>query len=544
MRGGLARAAAAAGAASRQAWPAAASHAWPQPRQQQLQQQQGRPRRRGAATWAAAAGAAAAAAGGDAAHPLVAWVRANGGAVNGVAPADLAGADGGSGWGLVATQAVEQPGARLIELPRRCQLTYDESSDPRLLALVAQVPDELWGAKLALQLLAQRVAGGGSAFAPYVAQLPVGVAGVPMFFARDALEAVEYPPVVEQVKRRGRWLHRFALDVLAKLPGTPADPFDGVAVDTNSLGWALAVVTSRAFRVAGPTAPAALLPLIDMANHSFQPNAEVLPVPGGVALVAKTKIPAGAPLLLSYGPLSNDFLLMDYGFVVPDNPHDRVALRFEPELVASAALIGGARDGAGQLLQVDASTPWRQQHLARLGLSGGGPKQNLQVVLGGPALVEPRLLAAVRGLVATYQSEVESLTLEVLGSWDRPLNKQNEAATLRVLIGVAMVALQNFSCGVDPDLAALQGRPPGGGGGGDGGGGGGGGAPAASLSPDMCLALSFRSQRKQLLVDVIAALADKLKQVPRIAGLKESPVVAARKGQKPRPASPKGFGKA
>jgi hypothetical protein len=49
-----------------------------------------------------------------------------------------------------------------------------------------------------------------------------------------------------------------------------------------------------------------------------------------------------------------------------------------------------------------------------------------QVLLGGPSLVEPRLLAAVRDLVATYQSEVENLTLEVLGSWDRPLNKRNE----------------------------------------------------------------------------------------------------------------------
>jgi hypothetical protein len=52
----------------------------------------------------------------------------------------------------------------------------------------------------------------------------------------------------------------------------------------------------------------------------------------------------------------------------------------------------------------------------------------VQVLLGGPNLVEPRLLAAVRGLLATYQSEVENLTLEVLGSWDRPLNKQNEVS--------------------------------------------------------------------------------------------------------------------
>lgn len=54
---------------------------------------------------------------------------------------------------LVGAQAISQPGTRLIELPRSCQLTYDESSDPRVLNLIQQVPEELWGAKLALQVL-------------------------------------------------------------------------------------------------------------------------------------------------------------------------------------------------------------------------------------------------------------------------------------------------------------------------------------------------------------------------------------------------------
>jgi hypothetical protein len=56
---------------------------------------------------------------------------------------------------LIAIRALSQPckpGSRLVELPAQCQLTYDSSSDPRLLALISQVPAELWGAKLALQV--------------------------------------------------------------------------------------------------------------------------------------------------------------------------------------------------------------------------------------------------------------------------------------------------------------------------------------------------------------------------------------------------------
>lgn len=45
------------------------------------------------------------------------------------------------------------------------------------------------------------------------------------------------------------------------------------------------------------------------------------------------QISEGEPLLLSYGPLSNDFLLMDYGFLVPGNPHDRVTLRYDVDLL-------------------------------------------------------------------------------------------------------------------------------------------------------------------------------------------------------------------
>lgn len=48
-----------------------------------------------------------------------------------------------------------------------------------------------------------------------------------------------------------------------------------MGLSVRTAGWALAMTTSRAFRVRGPQHPAALLPLIDMSNHSFAPNCEV-----------------------------------------------------------------------------------------------------------------------------------------------------------------------------------------------------------------------------------------------------------------------------
>jgi len=200
--------------------------------------------RRGAVVAASASAASAAA---PQPHELLAFVADNGGAVSGCAPANFSGRDGGTGWGLQAT-ADAPAGAKLIDLPARLHLTWDgAAADPRLLALIARVPEELWGAKLALQLLQHRLRGGASAFAPYVSALPVGFPGLPIFFSRDAVDALTYPPVAEQVKKRGRWLAGFARDVLAPLRGTPDDPFGGAAIDVNALG---ALARSRVFLAA------------------------------------------------------------------------------------------------------------------------------------------------------------------------------------------------------------------------------------------------------------------------------------------------------
>lgn len=95
-------------------------------------------------------------------------------------------------------------------------------------------------------MLAHRVQGTESAFSPYISNLPVGVSGIPMFFGRDALRAVEYAPVTRQVQMRCQWLLHFAREALQPLPGTPSDPFFGTLIDANALGRLL-VDTGYAF---------------------------------------------------------------------------------------------------------------------------------------------------------------------------------------------------------------------------------------------------------------------------------------------------------
>lgn len=151
--------------------------------------------------------------------------------MSGVSVRQWSGGDGGSGFGLQASQSCSA-GTTLITLPSSLHLTYDlATEDPRLAALINQIPPELWGAKLALQLLSHRLKGSDTPFLPYIANLPQGFPGLPMFFPPDAIRALSYPPVVEQVKRRCRWLIGFSKDVLASIRGTSEDPFGGADVD-------------------------------------------------------------------------------------------------------------------------------------------------------------------------------------------------------------------------------------------------------------------------------------------------------------------------
>jgi histone-lysine N-methyltransferase SETD3 len=349
--------------------------------------------------------------------------------------------------------------------------------------------------------------------------------------------------------------------------GNPAeDPFDGVEIDANALGWALAAVTSRAFRTRGKEYPAAMLPLIDMANHSFDDlNAKITGGSGSSALqmVATKDIQPGDPILLSYGNLPNDFFLLDYGFIVPDNPYDTVQLRFDRSLVEAAKAVANVGsttsvtddddDDDDELTSPLSPLPaWQASALESLGLGGPGANTEVSIIQLSRtkvrAPVDARLLAGVRILCAANATELENAktknsgggggggnrgsldainaSIEAFGAWERPLSLRNEVATLKTLSGVALIALSQFSTTEEEDIITLKNNN-------------------GPLSADLQLAVRFRLEKKRLLSAAVESLAARLKTITEEgkSGGGSSGGGGGKKNHDHKASSSKGFGK-
>lgn len=85
-----------------------------------------------------------------------------------------------------------------------------------------------------LQIIAERAKGIRSDFLPYLHSLPAGIQGLPIFFQPQDMQLLQYPPLVQQVTMRCRWMLKFASEELSQA----AAAFNGVPVDVNLLGTA------------------------------------------------------------------------------------------------------------------------------------------------------------------------------------------------------------------------------------------------------------------------------------------------------------------
>ncbi|TVU28390.1 hypothetical protein EJB05_19907 [Eragrostis curvula] len=342
--------------------------------------------------------------------------------------------------------------------------------------------------KLGLRLLQER-ANPDSFWWPYIANLPEAFT-VPIFFPGEDIKNLQYAPLLHQVNKRCRFLLEFEKLVQRKLGTVPSKdhPFCGQEINSSSLGWAMSAASSRAFRLHGEIPM--LLPLIDMCNHSFNPNARIVQE-GSVnssemSVVAETKIEKNAAITLNYGCHPNDFFLLDYGFVITPNPYDQVELSYDGTLLDAASMAAGVSSP-----NFSAPAKWQQDILSKLNLHGEGAV--LKVSLGGQEIVDGRLLAALRVLLAADPEAVHKHDLKTLMSLDTeaPLGPTVEASALRTVLALCAIALQHFHTKIMEDEAILKGEPP--------------------LTTE--LAVQFRLQKKVMIVDVMQNLSRRIKKL-------------------------------
>ncbi|KAL3347151.1 hypothetical protein AABB24_021032 [Solanum stoloniferum] len=430
---------------------------------------------------------------------LIKWVKTEGGFVH----KSIKIAQGDSfGLGLVASEDIPK-GSDLIALPQHIPLKFDgsssesENSHSALIKLAHHVPEELWAMKLGLKLLQER-ARKGSFWWPYISNLPETYT-VPIFFPGEDIKNLQYAPLLYQVNKRCRFLLEFEKILKHELENLKPDdhPFSGQDVDSSALGWAMSAVSSRAFRLYGGKRPDGtrsnvpmMLPLIDMCNHSFDPNADIVQEEANsdrnmlVKVVAGREIKQNDPLLLNYGCLSSDLFLLDYGFVIPSNPYDCIELKYDAALLDAASMAAGVSSP-----NFSSPSPWQQQILSHLNL--GGPNSDLKVTLGGGELVEGRLLAALRVVLSNDEEAVKQHYLETLKSLavEAPLGISTEVSALRTVVALCVIALGHFPTKIMEDESLMK----------------------QNVSPTTELALQFRIQKKSLIVDVMRDLSKRVK---------------------------------
>jgi len=244
-----------------------------------------------------------------------------------------------------------------------------------LSVLLDATPVAMRSLRLGISLWSEIKRGAASPFAPYLDLLPetLSCCLAPGYTA-EASEALRaWPPTAARVTamRAALRAQHATLRRAAAVASVEAPTLD-------ELGWASAIAGSRAYRVRGSRGQAGdsayLLPIIDLANYapSVQANAELRNAPTGealgasadplaVSLYASRDLQAGTEVLIDYGsgtPLTNERLLLEYGFVLPPDrgsldslelPFGAIAIGMQAIAGAEgeASAVGAADGGAG-----------------------------------------------------------------------------------------------------------------------------------------------------------------------------------------------------
>jgi hypothetical protein len=163
-----------------------------------------------------------------------------------------------------------------------------------------------------------------SLWTPFLNTFPTDASEFPMFWSRKDMKVVaqtslvgpHYDSYLDTIESDALILYTYATDHQL-LEFDDFDEFRNIYLKNRLM------VGSRLFGYTRDGIPqSAMVPYVDMVNHSFDPNTMWCfdDRSDSFILVAIRDIPANSEILDSYGDQPNVDLLLYYGFTLPDNP--------------------------------------------------------------------------------------------------------------------------------------------------------------------------------------------------------------------------------
>ncbi|KAJ9613983.1 hypothetical protein H2200_002119 [Cladophialophora chaetospira] len=261
---------------------------------------------------------------------LTRWAASHGAKIKGIAAHKFP----GKGLGVIAERRLEA-GETILEIPT--SLIRTEFSLPKRIKKAITTGDLHDGSVnglLALELAQDN----SKAYALWRSTLPSLTdtkESMPLFWP-TSLQDLLPPPALALLRKQQSKLHRDWTAVSGLYPN--------LTLEAYTHAWLL--ISTRTFYYTPPGQAAedtpiadeclAIVPFGDYFNHSSSsstssPSSTTLKVnysPTGYEFTTDAEVPAGAELFISYGSHTNDFLLVEYGFILPaaENAHDAVAL--------------------------------------------------------------------------------------------------------------------------------------------------------------------------------------------------------------------------
>ncbi|KAG2182609.1 hypothetical protein INT44_005588 [Umbelopsis vinacea] len=251
-------------------------------------------------------------------NDFLAWLKENGAVLEGLS----FGADKSGMNGVILTKDFESDQS-YATIPFKLMIT-----EPLVRQRYPQLKDLSSRAVMSLFLSNEWQKGAESFWMPYLSAIPNRIMTSMMFDEQD-LQILQGTNLQLGTISRRNFLYSEYEKIVEILPESERKGFTW-----EVCLWGYTAISSRAFPyrlIDGKAEGEMMVPLADSFNHD--PNVKVTwsgkgtPESGALDLITREPLKSGNQLFTTYGPKSNEELLLGYGFCIKDNPYDYVVLK-------------------------------------------------------------------------------------------------------------------------------------------------------------------------------------------------------------------------